>query len=86
MKLTYNNTDYWVSWQHENNENYRCTDCIITIQGFHKVAQGTTKCSVKDRFVKETGRKISFKRALTNLFPNDKEARTCFWNAYLNRK
>lgn len=85
MKLTYNNTDYWVSWQHIT-EVSKYTACNITTEGFNVVAIGIANCNLNDRYVKEIGRKISFQRALANLFPNDKDARKYFWNAYFNRK
>ena len=46
-----------------------------------------TKCSRKDNFCKETGRKIALTRILANWFPgpSHKEIRFKFWEAYFNR-
>lgn len=48
------------------------------------VYTGEAYTNLKDRFIKDFGRKLSLKRALTNLFLT-KEDRTVIWNAYLNR-
>lgn len=44
---------------------------------------GTARCHRNDMFNKVEGRKLAFKRALTN-FTSDKETRTKFWEEYKN--
>jgi len=61
------------------------------------VASGVAKCSKKEKFNSETGRKISLTRALSELFPNSselskegnknqKQLRAKFWASYHSRK
>ena len=59
----------------------RKTRCIIK-QNDEILAVGETLCSQSDMFSKETGRKISFGRALKELYPTQKEKRAEFWNEY----
>ena len=65
------------------------TRCTI-MEGAHpedyEVAFSIALCSVKDTFCKESGRKVSFTRALNELFPNNKGARTKMWKQYFDRK
>jgi len=49
---------------------------------------GSARCSVKDNFSKDIGRKLSLKDALSMRIDgsiNDKEFRTLAWNAYFGR-
>lgn len=47
------------------------------------INMGISRCSVEDRFNKETGRKISLKNAIKDL---PRQERIEIWNAYHNRK
>lgn len=73
MKLTINETQttYWVSWEYtlDKKSKRMITNCKIETEGFVLQTVGTATQSSEDRFVKETGRKISLKRALHTLFP-----------------
>lgn len=90
MKVTINNQDYWITFNYKvsgktlRDSTSVTTKCIIETQGFSKITSGVAVCNLEhDRFVKETGRKISLARALKFF---DKDTRKLFWDAYLNRK
>lgn len=50
----------------------------------NNVAVGVSLCHPKDNFSRKIGRRISFDRAMSNLFPNDaqKNIRKAVWNKY----
>lgn len=85
MKLRYNNIDYWVGWKYTQTRLGKETTCLIEIKGFVPVGKGVSVCKEEDLFIKETGRKLSLKRALNDLFPDNKEARKFFWDSYFYR-
>lgn len=62
------------------------TECLITEVGNRDtvIGVGSACCSLKDSFVKESGRKVSLTRALFNGGFNRIE-RTVIWKSYLNR-
>ena len=79
-----------VSWAHirpgYKNKNKGITDCRIEGES-GVLADGRTFCNSKESgFNKEEGRKHSFTRALHELFPNNKAARTQMWEQYFARK
>ena len=62
------------------------TSCFIEGQEMDRwaaVAQGEARCSLDDRFQKETGRKLALQRAVAH-FPQ--VLRGTIWDAYLSRK
>lgn len=61
------------------------TDCAIVTDDKTVEIHGSSMCSLKDNPCKETGRKIALTRALKQLFPNDKEARTGVWFHYFDK-
>lgn len=91
MKVQVNGSTYVISWKHEqysrSNQVALCllgeTTCTVKKDG---IVMNTAKavCSAKEvSFNKETGRKVSMARAITNY---RKELRKIFWTAYLGRK
>lgn len=78
---------FQVSWQYNTEEHSSApesTTCVIK-ELFEEgpqveIARGVAIVSEKDQFVKNTGRKISLKRALERAF--NKETRQIFWNKY----
>ncbi len=90
MKVTINNQNYWITFNYKvsghelAHSNSVITKCVIETQGFSEITSGTAVCNLEhDRFVKETGRKLSLARALKFF---DRDTRKLFWDAYLNRK
>lgn len=95
MKVQINNQkSFWITWKYSEVENLetskisRITTCKIvddSIQGSpFTVATATSKCHENDRFVKESGRKLSLARAIKALnLP--KSERKIIWETYLNR-
>lgn len=77
-----------LSWFHERykepmNGISGHTYCYLEKADTRKIiSYGLTQCSVSDNYNKETGRKISLTRALSDL---PKKDRATIWNAYLNR-
>lgn len=59
------------------------TYCYLEDMEGNLVRVGKSKCSIKDLFNKEVGRKISLKDAVSVL---PRSERTEIWNAYHNRK
>lgn len=84
MKFTVNNTEYRVSWEHaRKNEHFMVLDatfCYIK-RDDTLVQVSDAICSKNDTFVKKYGRKLSFKRAINQLFTS-KDARQKAWDAY----
>ena len=67
------------SYERENGK----THCFVFHKNDEQKAHGVAKCSSKDQFSKNVGRKI----ALTNAIkPFRKEARQQFWNAYFQAR
>ena len=68
----------------------RSTECKIRKVSSEKdrdgvvVAEAKAVCSVHDNFQRRVGRKISFKRAVEKLAPDNKEFRKTFWESYIN--
>jgi len=69
------------------------TTCIIMQETPHlfavkavELCRGVARCHENDAFVKETGRAVSLRKAITNIpFPTEKEERARFWKAYFER-
>jgi hypothetical protein len=67
------------------------TRCLIEDLSYQKgslargVTTGTAECSKKDKFVKDTGRKLSLSRAL-KFTTWGKDYRAAFWREYMGRK
>ena len=59
---------------------YECSD--QDPKKFKELVRAHAACSLKDRFNKEKGRKVSMARALT---PWDRSFRTVVWKAYFAR-
>jgi len=78
MKLTVNNKTFWVRWQYDDAVKIRLKDeypvkvttCIIETEGFEIVSVGNAHTGKNERFIKDTGRKISLARALQVLWPS----------------
>jgi hypothetical protein len=56
--------------------------CAIATKEDEYLVSGEAFLSETDNFNKDLGRKLSLKKALQQLFPNNKVARACFWEAY----
>lgn len=61
------------------------TYCKIRIEDF-VTAMGSAECSFNDNFCRNTGRKIALSRALIKLFPDDRDKRKLFWDAYFEAR
>jgi hypothetical protein len=59
------------------------TDCVIEDSTGDTKVLGTARCSDKDMFSKNEGRKLSLVRALQKL-TDDKETRQKFWDTYFS--
>lgn len=63
--------------------------CFIyddTVQGEPKlVATGIAICGLKDRFIRNEGRLLSFQRAVKKIAEKDSEKYERFWQKYYNR-
>lgn len=70
--------DFSVRFQY--NEGLYTTCSIFTRDG-RFVSSGEAECSKKDMFSKDTGRKVSLKRALEDV-PFTKEQRAAVWEDY----
>jgi len=91
MKVKLNSgVEYWVSWYHKNVSEYErmkgkdsFTKCLIQNQTNLEInGKGIAKLGKKEKqFNKDLGRKISLKKAMSNIGLN-KETRTLFWNEY----
>jgi hypothetical protein len=83
IAFEYNNQEYTIEF-HIKDKRIRGKRTICWIkQGDDIFSTGGTDCHESDRFVKETGRKISLKYALKL---HTKEFRTAAWKAYFDRK
>ena len=95
MKVQINSQkSFRITWKYSEVENLetsqisRITTCRIvddSIQGspFH-AASASSRCHENDRFIKESGRKLSLARAIRSLnIP--KSERKIIWETYLNR-
>jgi len=82
--------DCYIKWHHFRKEwiglreMNALTECLVEDHTIDppRVLEGEAYCSRLDNFNKETGRKLSLKRAIAK-FP--KTIRREIWNAYLNR-
>jgi len=79
--------DYYITWLYtdkivldKKNKEHTCvnTSCIIT-KDERVISIGNTRCSIKDRDIKEIGRKLSLQRAINDF---NKSIRTDFWESY----
>jgi len=89
MKVTINNTEYYVYWKHIQEGRYKGTKCFIIDNKTEKmIIEGMGVLHPNDNFNKKIGRKISLTKALNNydsMMEEDswkKEGRTMFWNEY----
>lgn len=57
------------------------TYCIIEDHNKKVLFEGVSKCTSRDQFCKDIGRKYALKRAIQTL---DRDERTKIWKAYLN--
>lgn len=84
IKLTTKQAPFWVYWEYSGNKQQgQVTTCIIN-QEQTELVRGSVICSKKDRYIKETGRKLSIKKCL-DILPFSKEERKEFWNQYHSR-
>lgn len=83
IKFQYNNTQYTIEWKYVENATYCSLLCDNEIVTFSQAFMNPC-----DKFVKETGRKVSLTRLLKNLPDdlNDKQFRTYVWDVYFSRK
>ena len=81
-----------ISWQHNTakddaTDDRHTTVCILDQmkdgESLDKIHKGTAYCSLKDRYNKEVGRKVSLTRALQQW---DRKERAKIWKAYFARK
>lgn len=79
MKVKIKDQEFIVRWKHWQEQ--KITYCHI-YEGKRIKGYGTAFCSKNDQFIKEMGRKVSLKRALSGY---TKEQRTIFWQTYHNR-
>jgi hypothetical protein len=77
MKLQTSIGELIVKFRHENPIG---THCVL--EGGSWKTSGDSRCSPKDHFCRETGRKVSLAKALN---PLPKTVRKEVWDAYLNR-
>lgn len=80
MRFIYKETEFRLHFRHDNGVT---TAYLRTPVASNDLASAQARCSTKDKFVKETGRKIALTRMLA---PLSKEFRTAVWTCYLNRK
>lgn len=88
MRVKIGEIEYSVSWTHYNNHiegrNKKGSQTLCNIVFPNgEVYSGIARCSKRDNFCKDTGRRISLERALT-IF-NDKRVRRIFWKTYFSR-
>lgn len=83
VKFQHNNNQYTIEWKYVEESTYCSLLCNNELVTFSQAIMNPC-----DKFVKETGRKVSLTRLLKNLPDdfNNKEFRTCVWNAYFSRK
>lgn len=92
MKILYEGIEYhiWFNYIRPNksNHNIEFTECWIESLENGIQVEGLARKAPGDQFVKEIGRKLSFSRALSKLFPNNAPksdgfvARNIFWHCY----
>lgn len=70
MKVIIDDDVYIVKWSHIQEDTLKSTWCIIQDKNKKVLAEAYATCSFNDHFCKDTGRKISLKRAVMKLFPN----------------
>src|SRR5438034_423772 len=92
MRIEFCGVTYEVYWKYLRNKDlllpeYKAefTECHIEalLNGANIIT--TARKAPQDSFNKEVGRKISLDRALKQLFPNNKYARSRFWRIYFDR-
>ena len=69
-------SDMKVNWQHH-------CDIGKTLCFLNDILKGVATCSMDDHYCKETGRKVSMRRAIQDL---PRQTRKLIWETYLNRK
>ena len=76
------NYTYIARWKHYNEGKQRICECKVFLKGMKSCdSKGYAFCSLKDNYVKNTGRKISLSKALKKYgFP--KNERKLFWDEY----
>lgn len=92
MRVKIDESEYIVNWvhsriHHSNNHIERkdsATLCRIILPN-GKIYTGIARCSKRDNFCKDIGRKVSLTRALKSA-GFDKAERRIFWKTYLNNK
>lgn len=52
------------------------------LENRHPIFRGEAVCSKEDNFNRIKGRKVALGRALKNMFPEDKRARTSVWDVF----
>jgi len=84
--LTINNQKYRIGFKYNRpNPSTQQTVAFIKNLDADVIIEATARCSKKDNFEKETGRKLALKRVL-EFSPFNKEERSLIWAAYENRK
>lgn len=93
MKVETDEGTYVVYWRYDVDDKpgpYGCLvdlpiiQCVIAIPDGGTAGSAIATCGLKDVYVKETGRKLSFARALKEA-GFDKPTRARFWQAYFGR-
>ena len=85
IRFEHNGQSGTITFQRPTNSEIRKTICTIEVndpENYH--VRGEVNCFVKDRYVKEIGRRESLKRAIT-VGEFDRATRTAIWNAYWSR-
>ena len=85
MKVNLNGKVFIVKWRHPVLESgIRITECSVKAEGWSETV-ASTRCSKKEQFQKDRGRKISLARVLKEMrLP--KQERKFFWVEYLSLK
>ena len=92
MKFNVSGTEYDIRFKYVKNESGQVeTKCkisrvnpdLVGSERYSVVVTGNAMQSVRDRFNKQTGRKVALTRA-ANAFSNDKADRKAVWDAYLS--
>lgn len=89
LKVKIEDTVYWITWFHSPHEflsGNGSTCCEVfdsPLRGVDPTWIGFAYCSLKDKYSKETGRKLSLAKALAG-WPREK--RKLVWEAYHSRK
>lgn len=90
--VTLRGTEFNVEFRHLQYEEPRpgpanpvrgTTQCFIKSRGHNVIAYGFALCSVEDNFCKNTGRKVSLTKALSNFPKND---RAKVWKRYFDAR